>query len=84
MDQVILDLGYDANVLHKKTWQQMGKAKLEWSIIQLRMENQQKIIPLGRLPKVMVDIAGARVLVDFEVIEIVEDADPYPVLLGLD
>ena len=31
----------------------------------------------------MVDIAGARVLADFEVIEIVEYADPYPALLGL-
>ena len=54
----------------------MGKPKLEWSTIQLRMANQQKIIPLGRLPKVMVDIAGARVLADFEVIEIFEDEDP--------
>ena len=32
----------------------------------------------------MVDIAGARVLAEFEVIEIVEDVDPYPALLGLD
>ena len=48
------------------------------------MENQQKIIPLGRLLKVMVDIAGVRVLSNFEVIEIVEDVDPYPALLGLD
>ena len=48
------------------------------------MANQQKIIPLGRLPKAMVDIAGVRVLANFEVIEIMEDADPYPVLLGLD
>ena len=62
----------------------MGNPKLEWSTIKLRMVNQQKIIPLGRLPKVMVDIAGARILADFEVIEIVEDADPYPALLGLD
>ena len=62
----------------------MGEPKLEWSTIQLRMANQQKIIPLGRLPKVMVDIVGVKVLVDFEVIEIVEDADPYPALLGLD
>ena len=84
MDQVILDLGLDANVLPKKTWQRMGEPKLEWSAIQLRMENQQKIIPLGRLPKVMVNIAGIRVLADFEVIEIVEDVDPYPTLLGLD
>ena len=33
MDLVILDLGSDANVLPKKTWQQMGKPKLEWSTI---------------------------------------------------
>ena len=32
----------------------------------------------------MVDIAGVRVLAEFEVIEIMEDADPYPALLGLD
>ena len=32
----------------------------------------------------MVDITGVRVLADFEIIEIVEEADPYPVLLGLD
>ena len=48
------------------------------------MENQQKIIPLGGLPKFVVDIVGVRVLADFEVIEIVEDMDPYPALLGLD
>ena len=48
------------------------------------MANKQKIIPLGRFPKVMVDIAGVKALADFEVIEIVEDVDPYPVLLGLD
>ena len=62
----------------------MGEPKLEWSTIQLRMENQQKIIPLGRLSKIMVDIAGVKARVDFEVIEIVEDFNPYPTLLGLD
>ena len=62
----------------------MGEPKLDWSTIQLRMENQQKIIPLGRLPKFLVDIAGVKVLADFEVIEIVEDTDPYLVLLGID
>ena len=84
MDQVILDLGSDANVLPKKTRQWMGEPKLECSTIQLWMENQQKIIPLGRLAKVMVDIAGVKVLADFEVTEIVEDANPYPALLELD
>ena len=62
----------------------MGEPKLEWSAIQLRMANQQKIIPLGRLSKIVVDIAGVKVWADFEFIQIVEDADLYPMLLGLD
>jgi len=33
---------------------------------------------------VTVDIEGASALVDFEVIEIVNDKNPYLVLLGLD
>lgn len=84
MDQVILDLGSDANVLPKQTWERMGELKLEWSTIQLGMDNQQKIIPLGRLSNIMVDIAGVRVYADFELIQIVDDADPYHALLGLD
>ena len=40
MDQVILDLGSDVNALPKKTWQRKGEPKLEWSTIQLHMENQ--------------------------------------------
>ena len=84
MDQVILDLGSDANFLPKKMWQWMGEPKLEWSTIQLCMDNQQNIIPLGRLSKIMVDIVGVKVHVNFEVIQIVDDADPYPALLGLD
>ena len=62
----------------------MGEPKLEWSTIQLHMANQHKIIPLGILSKMMVDIAGVKVYSDFEVIQILEDADPYPTLLGLD
>ena len=48
------------------------------------MAKQQKIIPLGRLLKIVVDIVGVKVQTDFEVIHIVEVADPYPTLLGLD
>ena len=48
------------------------------------MENQQKIIPMGRLQGVTVDIEGASALADFEVIEIVDDSNPYPMLLGND
>lgn len=47
MDQVILELGSDVNVLPKKTWERMGRPTLQWSLIQLRMVNQQKIIPMG-------------------------------------
>ena len=68
IDQVILELGLDINVLPKQTWKWMGEPTLEWSKVQLRMANQQKVIPLGKLSKVMVDIMGVRVLVDFEVI----------------
>ena len=47
MTDIILDLGSEVNVLTRKTWEQMGKPKLEWSPIQLRLANQQKIVPLG-------------------------------------
>lgn len=84
MEQVILDLGSDANVLPKQTWEHMGKLTLQWSLIQLRMANQQKILPMGQLHGVTVDIDGVSIQTDFEVIEIVDDNNPYPALLGID
>lgn len=39
---------------------------------------------LGRLPNIPVDIDGVRSLVDFEVIEIIDDSKPFPALLGID
>lgn len=39
MDQVILNLGSNANVLPKKTWECMGRPVLQWSPIQLCMVN---------------------------------------------
>ena len=39
---------------------------------------------MGRLQGVTVDIEGASMLEDFEVIEIVDDRNPYPVILGID
>ena len=83
-DQVILDLGSDVNGLPKKMWERMGIPTMQWYPIQLHMENQQKIIPMGRLHGVTIDIEGASTLVDFEVIEIVDDNNPYLVLLGID
>ena len=84
MDQVILDLGSDEIVLLKQTWEQLGRPVLQWSMIQLRMANQQKSIPIGPLQGVTIDIEGASALTNFEVIEIVDDSIPYPMLLGID
>ena len=84
MDQVILDLGSDANVLQKKTWELMGKPKLQWLTINLKMVNQQKFFPLRRLSGITVDIDGVRTTTDFKVVEIVDDSNPYTALLGLD
>ena len=61
----------------------MGEPKLEWSTIQLCMANQQKIITLGRFTRFVVNIEGVKVLENFEVIQIVDDTQPYPALLGL-
>ena len=84
MDQVIHDLGSDANVLLNKTWERMGRPTLQWSPIQLRMVNQQNIIPMGCLHGVTLDIERARDISNFEVIEIVNESNPYPALLGID
>ena len=61
-----------------------GKTYVEWSPIQLRLANQQKIVPLGRFPSVTVDIDGVSTLEDFEVIEIIDDSNPYLALLGIE
>jgi hypothetical protein len=62
----------------------MGKLKLMYSPIRIRMANKQAISPFIILEHVPVDIDGARTFADFEVIEIVDDNYPYPELLGID
>ena len=61
----------------------MGRPVLQWSPIQLRMANQQKIFPMGILQGVTIDIEGVSAQADFEVIGIVDDSNPYPALLGI-
>jgi hypothetical protein len=84
VEYVVLDLGSEVNVMKKKTWALMGKPILIYSPIRLRMDNQQVVSPFGRLEHVPVDVDGIRTFVDFEVIEIVDDIFPYPMLLGID
>ena len=62
----------------------MGKPPLEWSPSQLRLVNQAKVLPVGRLGQVQVDIEGLHTFAEFEVIDIVDDTTPYPALLGID
>lgn len=40
--------------------------------------------PNGEATRVIFDIEGVRTLVDFKVIDILEDSNPYPTLLGID
>ena len=43
MDYIILDLGSNVNILTRKTWEIMNKSQLDWSPMQLRIENQSKV-----------------------------------------
>jgi hypothetical protein len=84
MEDIILDLGSKVNVLPKKTWNCMGDPTVGYSLVQLKLENQHKVFPIGRLKGVILDFDGVRTKVDFEVIEIVDGTTPYPTFLGLD
>ena len=77
MDQAIFELGSNVNVPPNQTWERMGRPALQWSLIQLRMENQQNNIPMGLLQGVTMDIEGASALAYFEVIVIVDDKNTY-------
>ena len=39
MDDILLDLGSYVNIFPNNTWEKMGKPKLVWSLIQLRLVN---------------------------------------------
>jgi hypothetical protein len=83
MEDIILDLGSKVNVLPNKTWQCMGEPTLGYSNVQLKLENQHRVLPIGRLKGVTIDLDGVRTKADFEVIEIVDGTTPYLALLGL-
>ena len=39
MDYIILDSGFDVNIIMRQTWERKGKPRLEWYLIQLRLSN---------------------------------------------
>jgi hypothetical protein len=84
VDNVILYLGSDVNVLPKKTWEMMVKPKLIWSPIQLILANQHKIVLIGQLRGVIMNIDGVHSVADYEIIDIVDDSQPYPTLMVLE
>jgi hypothetical protein len=51
----------------------MGKPKLVWSLVHLRLTNQHKIIPIGCLIGVPVNIDGVSSVTNLEVIDIMDD-----------
>ena len=55
-----------------------------YSNVQLKLENQHRVLPIGRLKGLTVDLDGVHTEANFEVIEIVDGTTPYPALLGLD
>jgi len=77
IDNIVLDLGSDVNAMPKKMWELMGKTKLVWSPTTLKLANQQKFNPFGRLDLVWIDTEGVRSTTTFEVIEIVDKSIPY-------
>jgi hypothetical protein len=84
MGDIILDPGSEVNVLPKKTWQCMGKPTLVYSNVQLKLANQHRVLPIGGMKGVIVDLDGVCTKEDFEVIEIVDGTTSYLALLGLD
>ena len=57
-DYIILDLGSYVNILTRQTWESMGNPRLEWSPIQPCLSNQVKVLPIGRLSNVIIDVEG--------------------------
>jgi hypothetical protein len=72
----------DVNIFPKKSWEVMGKPKVGLVTHPTWLANQYKIYPIGRLEQVEVNIEGVKTKVDFEVIEIMDESDPYPALLA--
>jgi hypothetical protein len=82
MDNIILDLGLDVNVIPRHTWEMISKSKMIWSLIQLRLANQHKIILVGRLIGFNVNIDGVHSVAYFEANEIVDGSHTISNIVG--
>ena len=59
----------------------MGNLRL---LVQLRLANQLKVLPIGRLTLVLFKVEGLHTYAYFEVIYIVDDMNLYPALLEIE
>jgi len=62
----------------------MGEPTLGYSTIQLKIENQQRVIHIGRWKNITMDLYGVHTTIDFEVMDMVDESIPFPTLLGID
>jgi hypothetical protein len=62
----------------------MGEPKLGYSNIHLKLSNEQRVIPIGRLNNKTMDLDGLCTTTDFEVMDMVDESIPFPSLLGID
>ena len=83
MDYIILYLGSDIDILTRETWESLNNPWLDSSPIQLRLTNQSKVLPISRLTQVLMEVEGLRKYIDFEVIEIFDDTNPYITLIWI-
>ena len=56
---------------------------MDWYPIQLMLVNQSKVLSIGRLTQVPMEVKELRTYGDFEFIDIVDDTNPLPTCLGI-
>ena len=56
---------------------------MNWSHIHLRLVNQLKVLPIGQLMQVPVEVEGLRTYAKFQVINFVNDTKPYLALFRI-
>ena len=65
MGDIIPDLGSKVNVLPKKPWEAMGEPTLGFSPIQFNLSNQHRVVLIGRLKGIPIDLDGVRIMENF-------------------
>ena len=62
----------------------MGNPKIVWSLVQLRLENQLKVLLVGQLPRVPIEVEGNKMYSYFKVIHIFDDMNLCLYILVID